>query len=179
MKRTRPTSAWTGVALLVAAVAFVGGISLGRGIGASSPPLIPAPLPPAASPIATSPATPAPAATPPVGTSLTVSPPGGANGPEATAPAKPAAPFDAKAARAALEAAAMKTKSCRPVNEPKGSVATTVTFAPSGHVSDVTINTARYARTKTGTCIAARLSDAQVPAFSGFPAALKKTVAAR
>jgi hypothetical protein len=181
MKRTRPTSAWTGVALFVAAVTFAGGIGVGRGFSSTSLPPVPVPAPPAiaaaASPLPTLPtATPTLAAATPTETLGAK----GAAAPAAPAsPTKPLAPFDAKAARAALEAAAAKTKACRPANEPKGAVATTVTFAPSGRVSDVAINTVRYAGTKTGKCITARLSEAQAPEFSGFPASLKKTIAVR
>jgi hypothetical protein len=175
MKRTRPTSAWTGVALFVAALTFVGGIGVGGSFSASPPPPIAVPLPPpvnapAASPLSTLPTSPSTAATAAPANPGTVAP---------AAPTKPLPPFDTKAARAALDAAAAKTKTCRAVNEPKGAIATTVTFAPSGRVSDVAINTTRYAGTKTGKCISQRLSEAQAPEFSGFPASLKKTIAVR
>jgi hypothetical protein len=95
------------------------------------------------------------------------------------APSKPLAPFDAKAARAALEDAANAATTCRVTGDPKGTIPTTVTFGPSGKVSNVAINSSRYAGTKTASCIAERLSEARVPEFSGFPEALKKPVTVR
>jgi hypothetical protein len=175
MKRTRPTSAWTGVALFVAGLTFVGGVAVGRGTSPTSALVVPvpAPLPPS---VAAAPPPAAPAATTPA-----EEPKPAPRTPDslATAPARPLEPFDTKAARAAVDAAAAKAKTCRETGDPKGAVATTVTFASSGRVSGVTINTARFAGTKTGRCIVTRLSEAQVPAFSGNPANLKKTVAVR
>jgi hypothetical protein len=167
MKRTRPTNAWTGVGLFVAALAFAGGIGIGRSMNPPTlPPVaVPAPLP--ASVAAGS-----------------LSPPStkaGTNEPPAAPvpPSKPLAPFDAKAARAALDDAANAANTCRATGDPKGTVPTTVTFDPSGNVSNVAIRSSRYAGTKTARCIAERLSQARVTEFSGFPEALKKLVAVR
>jgi hypothetical protein len=178
MKRTRPTSAWTGVALFVAGLTFVGGIAVGRG---TTPPSLPAVPVPAALPT-TAAASPLAPYTPPTSTAPEAKPEPTVAAPVTAAPAAPPkalAPFDMKAARAAVDAAAAKTKSCRQTTEPKGALATTVTFAPSGNVSQVTINTTRYAGTKTGQCITARLSEAKVSEFSGKPATLKKTITVR
>jgi hypothetical protein len=178
MKRTRPTSAWTGVALFVAGATFVAGIAVGRGTTPPSLPVVavPAALPPsvAAQPVSREPAP--PAATSDTQLTLTAAIAGAT---KPTAPAKPLPPFDAKAARAAIDAAAARTKSCRQGGAPKGAAATTITFAPSGKVSTVAINTTRYAGTATGQCIATRLSEAQIPEFGGNPGILKKTIAVR
>jgi hypothetical protein len=179
MKRTRPTSAWTGVALFVAGLTFIGGIAVGRGTSPAALPVVPVPAP-----LPTSVAAPAAVIPSPASTATTAE---AKSDPVVAAPAKAApiapskalAPFDAKAARAAVDAAAAKTKSCRQTTEPKGAMATTITFAPTGSVSQVTINTTRYAGTKTGQCITARLSEAKVQEFSGKPGTLKKTVTVR
>ena len=164
MKRTRPTSAWTGVGLFVAALTFAGGIGIGRSMNPPALPQVPVPAPVhptvAAAPLSLT-ATPAATTQPPAA-------------PVASSP--PPAPFDAKTARAALGDAANAAKTCRATGDPKGTIPTTVTFDPSGKVSNVAINSSRYAGTKTAHCIAERLSQASVPEFSGSPEALKKRV---
>jgi hypothetical protein len=172
MKRTRPTSAWTGVGLFVAALTFAGGIGIGRGMRTPSLPPVPVP-PPLVTDVAA--AAPAPAPTAPPADAPASTP----AAPSTPAPSKPLPPFDTKAARTALDAAAEKAKACRAAHEPKGTIATTVTFLPSGQVSSVAINTARYASTKTGKCVVERLSETRAPEFAGFPAALKSKVAVR
>jgi hypothetical protein len=167
LKRTRPTNAWTGVGLFVAALTFVGGIGIGRSMNPPTlPPVaVPAPLPASVAAGSLSPtATPAGTTEPPAAP---------------VAPSQPPAPFDAKAARAALDDAATAANTCRATGDPKGTVPTTVTFGPSGNVSNVAIRSSRYAGTKTARCIAERLSQARVSEFSGFPEALKKPVTVR
>jgi hypothetical protein len=178
MKRTRPTSAWTGVALFVAAITFVGGIGVGQGMSASAPPPIPAPAPLATN-VTASPAAPSLPTAPPAAATTAAGATATPSAPEPAVPTKQLPPFDAKAARTALDSAAAKTKACRAGKDPKGAVATTVTFAPSGRVSDVAIDTTRYAGTKTAKCIIQHLSEAAAPEFTGFPATLKKTIALR
>lgn len=85
-------------------------------------------------------------------------------------------PFNAKLARTAVDRAAVRAKTCRDGRDPAGSVSATVTFAPSGSVSEVTVTTPRYATTKTGRCVVARLSEAKVPAFSGSSVTVKKSL---
>ena len=92
------------------------------------------------------------------------------------APSPPPAPFDKKTARAALDDATNAVKTCRAVGDPRGTIPTTVTFGPSGEVSNVAINSSRYAGTKTARCIAERLSQARVPEFNGSPQALKRLI---
>jgi hypothetical protein len=167
MKRTRPTSAWTGVGLFVAALTFAGGIGIGRSMNPPTLPPVPVPAPLPGSVAARS-------------LSPTSTPAGTTEPPAApVAPSKPPAPFDAKAARAALDDAANAAKTCRVTGDPKGTVPTTVTFGPSGNVSNVAIRSSRYAGTKTARCIAERLSQARVSEFSGFPEALKEPVTVR
>jgi hypothetical protein len=168
LKRTRPTSAWTGVGLLVAALTFVGGIGIGRGMNPPQLPPVPVPAPLPASVAAHS-------------LSNTASPAASAQLPATSvAPSKPPpAPFDARAARAALDDAAKAAETCRVTGDPKGTIPTTVTFGSTGKVSNVAINSSRYAGTKTARCVADHLGEAHVAEFSGFPEALKKVVTVR
>ncbi|HTQ06336.1 MAG TPA: hypothetical protein VMI54_20890 [Polyangiaceae bacterium] len=170
MKRTRPTSAWTGVGLFVAALTFVGGIGLGRSMTPRALPPVAVPAPFTAS---VAPASPSPTSTPSAITEPAAAP---ATPP---APAKPPAPFDAPAARAALDTAVNAANTCRATGDPKGTIPTTVTFAPSGTVSNVAINSSRYAGTKTARCITERLNEVHVAEFSGSPEALKRVVTVR
>ncbi len=167
MKRTRPTSAWTGIGLAIAALTFAAGIGIGRTMNPPALPPVPVPAPSPASAAAGSMSSiPATAAT----AQLPAAP---------VAPPKPLAPFDPNAARAALDDAANAAATCRITGDPKGTIPTTVTFGPSGKVSNVAINSSRYAGTKTASCVAARLNEARVPEFSGFPEALKRRVSVR
>jgi hypothetical protein len=167
MKRTRPTSAWTGVGLFLAALMFAGGIGIGRGMSPPTLPPVPVPAPLPASVAAGSLSN---ASTPAATTELPAAP---------VAPTKPPAPFDAPAARGAVEDAAKAAETCRATGDPKGTIPTSVTFDPSGKVSNVAINSSRYAGTKTARCIAERLGEVRIPEFNGFPEALKKTVTVR
>jgi hypothetical protein len=164
MKRTRPTSVWTGVGLFIAALTFVGGVGIGRSMSPRALPAVAVPVPLPATAAAGS----VPAATAKAATTQLPSVP--------SAPSNPPAPFDAKAARAALDDATNAAKTCRVTGDPKGIIPTTVTFDPSGKVSNVAINSSRYAGTKTARCVAERLSEAHVSEFSGFPDALKEFV---
>lgn len=164
LKRTRPTSTWTGVGLFVAALTFAGGIGIGRSM---TPPMLPPITVPAPQPASLAANSLSPTAAP-AGTTVASAAP--------VAPSKPPAPFDSKAARAALDDAANAAKTCRATGDPKGTIPTTITFGSSGEVSNVAINSSRYAGTKTARCVSERLSRARIPEFSGFPEALKKLI---
>jgi hypothetical protein len=167
MKRTRPTSVWTGVGLFVAAFTFAGGVGVGRSM---SPPTLPPVAVPAPSPASVAAPSLSPTSTPAATPALPAAP---------VAPSKPPAPFDAKATHAALDDAANAASTCRVTGDPKGTIPTAVTFDPSGKVSNVAINSSRYAGTKTARCIAERLSEVRAPEFSGFPQVLKQIVTVR
>jgi hypothetical protein len=167
MKRTRPTSAWTGVGLFLAALTFAGGIGVGLGMRPPALPPVPVPAPLPANAAAGSLAN---ASTPAATAQLAPAP---------AAPSKPPPPFDAHAARTALDDAAKAAETCRATGDPKGTIPTTVTFDASGKVSNVAINSSRYAGTKTARCIAERLGEMRIPEFSGFPESLKKIVNVR
>jgi len=167
MKRTRPTSTWTGVGLFLAALTFAGGIGVGRGM---SPPALPPVAVPAPLPVSVA-----------AGSLANTSAPAATTQPPAppVAPSKPPAPFDRQAAHVAIDDAAKAAETCRVTGDPQGTIPTAVTFGSSGNVSNVAINSSRYAGTKTARCIAARLGEVRVPEFSGFPETLKKTVTVR
>ncbi|MCE7888286.1 MAG: hypothetical protein DYH12_01040 [Sorangiineae bacterium PRO1] len=96
---------------------------------------------------------------------------GGTSGEVAMAP-----PFDANAARAALNSAAGAASGCRQEGDPSGTATVVVTFAPSGRVTSANISGPPFAGTKTGGCIAGALRGAKVPAFSGEHVTVSKTV---
>jgi hypothetical protein len=175
LRASRPSVAWLLIGGLVVLVAFGGGLLTGRLLapaqaarvtdaepekrgkkGATDPP----------------PAEPLPAAAPAPPTPAPASKPGEGGGGTKRA-------FNSKAAKTAVDRAAARTKSCRNSRDPAGSVSATVTFAPSGKVSDVTITTPGYAGTKTGACIESLLRQARVPEFSGNPVTVKKSLVIR
>lgn len=169
---SRPSGAWLLIGLLVVLLAFGGGLLTGRSLApvtknaaveeATPEKKTPAAKTPSASEPKPAAETPAPAAEP------AAKPTEGGGGAKH--------PFNRKAAAAAVDRAALRARSCRDSRDPAGSVSATVTFAPSGRVSDVSVTTPRYANTKTGRCIVTRLSEARVPDFSGAPVTVKKSL---
>jgi len=89
------------------------------------------------------------------------------------APAKKAPPFDRAAASAAL--ANVNVQSCKKPNGPKGAGHVNVTFGPSGAVSEAQADTAPFAGTAVGGCVASKYRGAHVPAFSGPPVTIGKS----
>jgi hypothetical protein len=84
--------------------------------------------------------------------------------------------FDADAAATALDRAAGRASSCRKASDPSGVAVVTVTFAPSGRVTTATISGPPFVGTATGSCIAAAMRGAKIPAFAGQLKTVKKTV---
>lgn len=84
--------------------------------------------------------------------------------------------FDADAAADALESAAASASSCRQPSDPSGVAVVTITFAPSGRVTTANISGPPFVGTATGSCIAATLRRAKVPAFKGNLVTVRKTV---
>jgi hypothetical protein len=72
-----------------------------------------------------------------------------------------------------------RLKGCKQPGEPPGTATVTVTFAPTGRVSNAAVTTQRYAGTRTGTCIAARLREARVAGFTGKSVTVKRGIAVR
>jgi hypothetical protein len=91
---------------------------------------------------------------------------------------EPRGPFNRGAAMTALSGAAGKAAGCRKPSEPKGTAKVTVTFAPNGRPSSVTV-APPYAGTKTGTCVAGAFRGVSVPAFEGQSVPASKSVSLR
>lgn len=85
--------------------------------------------------------------------------------PSAAPPPGPA-PFDAASAKAALDAVPGTQSECRKLNGPRGKWKATVTFEPTGAVSDVELEKP-FSRTPAGKCVRDHLKGAAVPAFGG------------
>ena len=91
-----------------------------------------------------------------------------------TAPA--GAPFDQGAAKAALGGAMGQATGCKAAGDPSGVARVSVTFAPSGRVTQAMVQGPPFAGTATGGCIARAFKSASVPPFSGDPVTVQKTV---
>jgi hypothetical protein len=91
---------------------------------------------------------------------------------------EPRGPFNRGAAMTALSGAAGKAAGCRKPSEPKGMAKVTVTFAPNGKPSSVSV-APPYGGTKTGTCVAGAFRSASVPAFEGQSVPASKSVSLR
>jgi hypothetical protein len=104
--------------------------------------------------------------------------------PTPTSPAKPieprppvgTEPFDADAARAALDASAAQASTCRKPGDPSGVAVVIITFSPTGRVTTANISGPPFAATPTGGCIASTLRKTRVPAFAGDMVTVRKTV---
>jgi hypothetical protein len=126
------------------------------------------PAPQTAPAVAAQPASPAAAAQPaaPKPTPAAAPPPSGTE-------------FDATAAGSALSRATGEASACRAPGDPTGTARVTVTFAPSGRVTSAVLSGPPYAGTQTGGCIARTLRNAVVPAFSGAPVQVSRTITIR
>ncbi len=87
--------------------------------------------------------------------------------------------FDAEAASSALESAAERASACRQPSDPSGVAVVTVTFAPTGRVTTATVAGPPFVGTPTGSCIAATMRSAKLPAFFGAHMTVRKTVTIR
>lgn len=87
--------------------------------------------------------------------------------------------FSTSAASSALGAAAGRASGCKKDGDPSGVARVSVTFAPSGRATRATVNGPPFAGTQTGGCIAAAFRSASVPAFSGDPVTVSKSVTIR
>jgi serine/threonine-protein kinase len=86
--------------------------------------------------------------------------------PPPAAPSGPAGPFNRGAALAQLGSAASRAASCKRPDGPTGSGRASVTFAPDGSVTKVSVP-APFSGTPTGSCLTSAFSGARVPAFTG------------
>jgi len=170
---TRPSKAWS-LAGLIGMIAALGvGILIGRAQGGDGDR-----------------GRVAPTVAPPTPTPTAEKAPVAAAGPSASAPAEspakagPAvkhasATFDAQAAKLAIDRMLPRLKDCKRPGEPPGSATVTVTFAPSGRVSEAAVTTTRYAGTRTGKCIEAHLRALRIAEFTGKPVTVKRVIAVR
>jgi hypothetical protein len=179
----------------VAALAVIGAFFLGRSSVSESPredvvalakPEAPRAAPAAVSPPAAEPQAavetpeaqpphPAPSSTPSDnGSGIVV-----VNNPKAraagTAPGNGPA-FDAQAAGRAIADAAARATSCRRLDQPTGRATITVTFGPSGKVSTANIYGLKFPSASVRNCMGSVLYQARVPAFTGAPVTVKKSV---
>jgi hypothetical protein len=99
--------------------------------------------------------------------------------PAAAAPPPSGTEFDATAAASALSRATGEASACRAPGDPTGTARVTVTFAPSGRVTSAVLSGPPYAGTQTGGCIARTLRNATVPAFTGTPVQVSRTISIR
>jgi hypothetical protein len=93
-----------------------------------------------------------------------------------SAPAVASGPFDRSAASAAMSSAVGATSGCKKEGDPSGVARVSVTFAPSGRVTQANIGGPPFAGTATGGCIAKAFKTAKVPPFEGDPVTVSKTV---
>lgn len=84
--------------------------------------------------------------------------------------------FDAAAVQAALGAAAAQAARCRKEGDPMGTAIVRVTFSNSGNVTRAVVEGLPFAGTETGSCVAAALQRAKVPAYSGDRVTVTKRV---
>jgi hypothetical protein len=84
------------------------------------------------------------------------------------------AAFDVAAAEAAIEAAFQRARACRTASDPKGVATVALTYAPSGRITTALVSGV-FAGTSTGSCIAAALRSARIPAYSGSRVTVKRS----
>jgi hypothetical protein len=75
---------------------------------------------------------------------------------------------------ASLGAAASRAASCKRPDAPGGAGRATVTFSPSGAVTNVVVP-APFAGTSAGSCVAAVFKGLRVPAFTGSAVTLPQS----
>lgn len=85
------------------------------------------------------------------------------------------AAFDRGAAMSAMGTAANGVSACKKSDGPTGSGRVSVTFAPSGNVTQAVVNGEPFAGTAVGGCVAAKFRSAKVPPFGGSPVTVNKT----
>jgi hypothetical protein len=155
-------------------------------------PIKPASLPAAKEPepVVTKPARPgkrAPKAAPAAETSTDVAPmpeetapaplpPAAAAAQEATNSVTPDIDFNKEAARQALEEAGQRAASCRTIDTPAGSARIAVTFAPAGNVTAAVVESGPFVGTTAGGCVASKFRSVRVPAFTGDPITVHKSI---
>lgn len=85
------------------------------------------------------------------------------------------APIDRGALMSAMSKAANTVGSCKTADGPTGSGRVSVTFAPSGRVTQAVVNGAPFAGTSVGSCVASRFRGVSIPPFAGSSQTVGKT----
>jgi hypothetical protein len=86
--------------------------------------------------------------------------------------------FDEAAGREALSPLLKAAASCKEPGGPTGQATATVTFEPSGSVSNVTVG-APFAGSSTGTCVITAFKRAKVARFTGLPGTVQQIISLR
>jgi serine/threonine protein kinase len=94
--------------------------------------------------------------------------------PEEPMPSGPLPPLNRGAAIAALGSAASAASGCTKEGGPSGRGNATVTFAPNGSVSNVSVS-GKFAGTSVGSCVQAAFRRARLSPFSGGPVTLSRS----
>jgi hypothetical protein len=95
---------------------------------------------------------------------------------EATNAAAQEIDFNKESARQALEDAGQKAASCRTIDMPAGAARIAVTFAPAGNVTAAVVESGPLVGTAAGGCVASKFRTVRVPAFTGEPVTVHKTI---
>jgi len=88
-------------------------------------------------------------------------------------------PFDKNSASAGLTSAGNSASGCREAGDPSATVGITVTFAPSGRVTNAVVDGPPFGGTKTGGCIAKLFRAVRVSPFSGSAVTVHKSFQVR
>jgi hypothetical protein len=86
------------------------------------------------------------------------------------------AEFDVSKAQGSLASATGAASTCNDASGPSGMARVSITFAPSGRVTQAVVDGPPFAGTPLGSCIASKFRAASVPAFRGGPVTVKQTV---
>jgi hypothetical protein len=98
---------------------------------------------------------------------------------QAGGPGAGTGPFDAAAAKTALDALLNEAARCREPGGPQGIARVAVTFAPNGTVSSATIAEPPFAGSSVGNCICEAMKRARIKPFAGPPGNLTERISIR
>jgi hypothetical protein len=95
---------------------------------------------------------------------------------EATSQAVQEIEFNKEAARQALDDAGQRASACRTIDTPAGAARIAVTFAPAGNVTSAVVESGPFVGTAAGGCVASKFKTVRVPAFTGDPITVHKSI---
>lgn len=90
--------------------------------------------------------------------------------------ARDAKAFNTKAANRAMRSVVPAAVACRQPGDPSGEGQITLTFAPSGKVTNSSLSGGPYEGTQVGQCIASAFRSIRIPAFTGDPVTVSTTL---